>query len=108
MLITLFGLFPKPQKTGSTYYVTHLHNAGRGKGEIQCGSGCGQVPRAAVSLVRAADTLCGTLEKGENVHFIYVFIWNLTKKGCSRYGLVWCTHTAVQSVIRASGQQDQL
>ena len=70
---TLFSLFPKPQKSGSTSHVARSHQAGRGKGETQFGSGFGQVPRATVSLVRAASALCGTLEKGENVHFIYVF-----------------------------------
>lgn len=47
--------------------------AGRGKEEIQLGSGFGQMPRAAVSSARAAGALHGIFEKHENMQFIYVF-----------------------------------
>lgn len=49
------------------------HKAGKGKGEIQFGSGFGQAPEAAASWVRAAGTLRGTPENGENMQVIYVF-----------------------------------
>lgn len=73
MLMPFSGCFVSCKNQGPLSTVARSHEAGRGEGETQVGSGYGQVPRTALSSDRAAGTLCGTLESGENVHFICVF-----------------------------------
>lgn len=74
----LFSLFCKLQKSGPTFIAARSHEAGRGEwnsGRVWLWAGAQNCP-----MLIAADTLCGTLENGENVHFVFLPRWRQKKR----------------------------